>query len=96
VGAESFIKGGYISVVHMYPSEMAQGFWTAIFSFGSCLLVTVVVSLATKQKKTEEELKGLVYSLTPQPREEVPFHKQPALLAGVVLAMTLVLNLVFF
>ena len=96
VGADSFNKGGYISVVHTYPSEMAQGFWTAIFSFSSCLLLTTVVSLATKQKKTEEDLKGLVYSLTPRPREEVPFHKQPALLAGVVLAMTLVLNLVSF
>ncbi|MDX2023834.1 MAG: sodium:solute symporter family protein [Deltaproteobacteria bacterium] len=96
VGADSPIKGGYIAVLHTYPSEMAQGFWTAIYSFGSCLAVTILVSLLTKQKKTEEELTGLVYSLTPQPREDVPFHKQPALLAGVVLAMTLVLNLIFF
>ena len=54
------IKGGWLSVVHHYPSEMAQNFWTAIWAFSACFLATVGVSLATKQQKSDEELTGLV------------------------------------
>src|SRR5579883_3260791 len=32
-GAHVGIKGGWISIVHTYPSEMAQNFWTAIFAW---------------------------------------------------------------
>jgi SSS family solute:Na+ symporter len=95
-GSVPGIKGGYLAVLHTYPSEMAQNFWTAIVSFTSCLLMTVLVSLVTRRQHTDEQLKGLVYSLTPRPREEVPFHKQPAMLAVVVLALTVVLNVIFF
>ena len=41
------IHGGWIAVVHHYPSEMAQNFWTAIFAFSVNFIVTIVVSLAT-------------------------------------------------
>ena len=95
-GAVAGIKGGFLGVVRTYPSEMAQAFWTAIFSFTSCLVVTVLVSLVTKRQHTDEQLKGLVYSLTPRPREEVPLHRQPAVLAGAVLVMTVALNIIFF
>jgi SSS family solute:Na+ symporter len=96
VGSTPGIKGGYLTVLHTYPSDMAQSFWTAICSFTSCMLVTVLVSLATKRKQTDADLKGLVYSLTPRPREEVPFHKQPAMLAVAVLVLTVALNIIFF
>jgi SSS family solute:Na+ symporter len=95
-GSSPGIKGGYLGVLHTYPSEMAQNFWTAIVSFTSCFVITVLVSLATRRRHTDEQLRGLVYSLTPRPREEVPFHKQPAMLAGVVLVLTVILNVVFF
>jgi SSS family solute:Na+ symporter len=96
VGAKVGVKGGYLAILHRYPSEMAQNFWTAIFSFSTCFVLTILISLATKPTRTDEELKGLVYSLTPRPREEVPLARQPAVLAGVVLALTIVLNVVFF
>jgi SSS family solute:Na+ symporter len=96
VGSTPGIKGGYLAVLHIYPSEMAQNFWTAIVSFTTCMVVTTLVSLATKRLQTDEQLKGLVYSLTPRPREEVPFHKQPAMLAVVVLVLTVALNIIFF
>src|SRR5437762_3490501 len=35
-GAEVGIKGGWLQVVHRYPSEMAQNFWTAIWAFSAC------------------------------------------------------------
>jgi solute:Na+ symporter, SSS family len=96
-GAEVGIKGGWLSVVHHYPSEMAQNFWTAIWAFSACFIATACVSLATRQRKSDEDLTGLVYALTPRPKEEnVPWHRQPAILGGVVLALTLILNLVFW
>jgi SSS family solute:Na+ symporter len=96
-GAEVGIKGGWLEVVHHYPSEMAQNFWTAIWAFTACFLATVCVSLATRQRKSDEDLAGLVYALTPRPKKEnVPWHRQPAILGGAVLALTLILNLVFW
>ena len=51
--------------INEYPSEMALNFWTAIIAFTVCFVVTIVVSLATGRDKNDEDLKGLVYSLTP-------------------------------
>lgn len=98
VGATALIKGGWLgTVLHTYPSDMAQNFWTAIFAWTTCFILTMVISLATQQKKSPEQLKGLVYSLTPRPKEEAgPWYKQPAMLGGVVLAMTVALNIIFW
>ena len=96
-GAAVGFKGGFLgSVVHVYPSEMAQNFWTAIFAWTTCFVVSVVISLVTRPRK-DEELKGLVYSLTPQPREDgVPLYRQPGPLAIVVLLASVVLNIIFW
>jgi SSS family solute:Na+ symporter len=89
------IHGGWIAIVHHYPSDMAQNFWTAIFAFTVNLLVTIAVSLATKPRP-ESELVGLVYSLTPKPIDtHLSWYQKPAILGVVVLAMLVVLNLVF-
>jgi solute:Na+ symporter, SSS family len=89
------IHGGWITVVHRYPSDMAQNFWTAIFAFSTNLLVTIAVSLITKPRP-EPELVGLVYSLTPKPVEtHLSWYQKPATLAVAVLAILIVLNLVF-
>jgi SSS family solute:Na+ symporter len=96
-GAAVGFKGGFLgSVVHTYPSEMAQNFWTAIFAWTTCFLVTVFVSLFTEPRR-EEELTGLVYSLTPVPHDRgLPWHKQPGPLAMVVGVLTIVLNVIFW
>ena len=60
------MKGGYLGVLSKFPSEMAQNYWLATFAFLVCFSLTFVISLATKRTKTNEELKGLVYSLTPK------------------------------
>ena len=96
-GALVGIKGGWLAEVpsHVYPSEMAQNFWTAIFAFTINALVTIVVSLAT-EPRPEPELVGLVYSLTPKPVEtHLEWYQKPATLAIAVLVMLVVLNLVF-
>jgi SSS family solute:Na+ symporter len=95
--AEPGIKGGWLAVVHGYPSEMAQNFWTAIWAFSACFVVTIAVSLATRQRKSDQELAGLVYALTPKPRDaDLPWYKRPAILGGAILALTLVLNIIFW
>ena len=94
-GSAPGVKGGYFAVLSTYPSELAQTFWTAIVAFSTCLAVTIVVSLFT-QPRPEEELRGLVYSLTPRPVDTTTrWIERPATLAIGVLAMTLLLNLIF-
>jgi SSS family solute:Na+ symporter len=89
------IKGGWIAVVHNYPSEMAQNFWTAIWAFSVCFLITIGVTFITKPRE-EKELVGLVYSLTEKPSEEhLSWYQRPAYLAGLVLVLALVLNIIF-
>jgi SSS family solute:Na+ symporter len=89
------IHGGWITVLHHYPSDMAQNFWTAIFAFFVNLIVTIAISLITTPRP-EPELVGLVYSLTPKPVEgHLSWYQKPATLAIAVLAILIVLNLVF-
>jgi SSS family solute:Na+ symporter len=89
------VKGGWLGAVHHYPSEMAQNFWTAIWAFVVCMIVTLLVSMLTRPRE-ERELVGLVYSLTPKPEEHtLPWWKRPVTLAVVVLAMAVALNLIF-
>jgi SSS family solute:Na+ symporter len=95
VGEGVSVKGGWLGVVHHYPSEMAQNFWTAIWAFAVCLVVTIAVSLVTRARE-ERELVGLVYSLTPKLEErDLPWWKRPVTLAVVVLVMAVALNLIF-
>ena len=95
VGASAGIKGGWIAVVHTYPSEMAQNFWTAIWAFCVCLVATVVISLTTRPRD-EQELVGLVYSLTARPSEQhVPWYLRPGSLGAAVLCLAVILNVIF-
>ncbi len=90
-------KGGWLGKnFHEFPSTMAQNFWLASFAFVICLGLTLVISLATKRTKTDEELKGLVYSLTPKLKDhESAWYLRPATLGIVLLLACVVLNLIF-
>jgi SSS family solute:Na+ symporter len=95
-GAVVGIKGGWLAVTHTYPSEMAQNFWTAIYAWSTCFVVTIIVSLMTRAPE-ESKLVGLVYSLTPKPEEEpLAWYARPASLAIMVLAGTVFLNIIFW
>ena len=95
-GAVMGVKGGWFGVTHIYPSEMAQNFWTAIFAWTTCFVVTILISLATRARD-EKELVGLVYSLTERPKEErQPWYRRPTVLAVIVLLGAIVLNIVFW
>ncbi len=97
-GAAPGLKGGFLgAVLHTYPSEMAQNFWTAIFAWSACFAATIVISLSTGRNKSDDELKGLVYALTPRLTDrELPWYARPATLAVAVLGLTLVLNIIFW
>ena len=89
-------KGGWLgTILHTFPSTMAQNFWIAILAWSTCFLVTVVVSLISAPK-AESELHNLVYGLTKIPHEQVPWYKRPAPLAVIVIAALVLLNLAFF
>ncbi|HEX7653564.1 MAG TPA: sodium:solute symporter family protein, partial [Verrucomicrobiae bacterium] len=78
------VKGGYLAVKHTFPSDMAQNFWLAAFAFTVCLVLTLVISLATSRTKTDAELKGLVYSLTPKIVDNnVPAWQRPGVI-GII------------
>ena len=97
-GSAPGIKGGFLGVVlHVYPSEMAQNFWTAIFAWSLCFLSTILISLVTRSPRTDDDLRGLVYSLTPREVDRhLAWYRRPAALGLVVLACTLVLNIIFW
>ena len=91
------VKGGYVAVIQSFPSEMAQNFWLASFAFITCLVLTTVISLATKQTKTDADLAGLVYSLTPKiDSGNEPWHRRPGVLAVILLTVCVILNIIFF
>ncbi len=88
-------KGGWLTPLATYPSTMAQNFWVAIWAFAACFLITVAVSLVTKAKPVAE-LKGLVWGVTPIPREEnIPWWKKPVFVGALALAAALVMNWIF-
>jgi SSS family solute:Na+ symporter len=91
------IKGGWIAQKFLFHSEMGQNFWMAIVAWTACFLLTIVISLATAQNKTDAELTGLVYSLTPKPKSEnEPWYKQPVTVGIIVLVATIILNVIFW
>ena len=95
-GAVPGIKGGWLGMMHTYPSEMAQNFWTAIWAWSTCFLVTILVSLVTRPRE-EKELVGLVYSLTEKPSEaHLPWYERPVVLGVIVLALAVALNIIFW
>jgi len=65
------------------------------------IVLSIVVSLATAPKP-DAELRGLVYSLTPRATRtealgvgDTGWYRKPTLLAGISLAMVIVLNIIF-
>jgi SSS family solute:Na+ symporter len=94
IGEAVGIKGGWIAVLHQYPSDMAQNFWTAIFAWTACFVITIAVSMFTAPRP-DSDLKGLVYSLTARIRETGAWYERPAFLGAIVIALLIALNLIF-
>jgi SSS family solute:Na+ symporter len=84
--------------VFHYPNAqaMANNFYQAMWAFGVCFVVTLVVSSLTAPKP-EGELVGLVYQVTPKPSmEHLSWYERPGILAIGILALCAVLNIIFW
>jgi SSS family solute:Na+ symporter len=79
-----------------HAKGLAQDYFQALWSFVVCVVVTVVVSLATKPTP-DSELTGLVYGLTEVPAiGDVPLYQKPLFWAAVVAVVLVALNIIFW
>ncbi|MBS1919385.1 MAG: sodium:solute symporter family protein [Bacteroidetes bacterium] len=89
-------KGGWIANIHTFYSGTSQAFNIAWIAFTICFIVTALISLVTKPKPNEQ-LVGLVYSLTPKQKDPTRvWYKNPLWLGIIVLLITLIFNIIFF
>ena len=89
-------KGGWIAETHTFGSGMAQAFAVASVSWTVNFFTTILVSLVT-EPKPDEELRGLVWSLTDRPKaSDEPWYRRAGTLGWVLIALTLLLNWIFF
>lgn len=89
-------QGGLIGISDQGVSMSAAG-----VAFVVDVVVSVGVSLVTAPKPASE-LGGLVYSLTPKRTlthsttgEDAGWYRRPGLLAGIILVLTIILNIIF-
>ncbi len=76
--------------------DQAQNMFRALWCWLICVIVTVVVSLMTKPK-SDDELKDLVYGLTPIPKQEhVNWFQSPIFWGAVVAIVFVILQIVFW
>ena len=94
--------------VHLDPSALryvalsadakglAEDMYRALWSWLVCVVVTVVVSLATNPKPVSE-LEGLVYGVVPLPVEhDDHWYQKPIIWAGVIAGLFVILNIIFW
>ena len=91
------VKGAWISQVFEYPKDLSQSFMVAIVAFSVTFIINLGLSLISGRNKTDEELAGLVYSLTPK---QLSGHEawimRPAVLGTIVMIAAIVLNIIFW
>jgi SSS family solute:Na+ symporter len=79
-----------------YAKGLAQAMYQALWSCVTCVVVTVIVTLVTKPRP-DEELRGLVYSITDVPQEQhTSLLQRPAFWGAVALAIFVVLQIIFW
>ena len=89
-------KGGWIVNIHSFYSGTSQAFNIAWIAFLICFICTILISLLTKPPK-EENLIGLVYSLTPKQKDKAKvWYKNPLVMGILVLILTIILNIIFY
>ncbi len=75
---------------------MGQNFWMAIVAWSFCFVLTVVMSLATRahQDRRGTRRPG-VFADAQTEAEDEPWYQRPVVLGVMILAATLVLNIIF-
>jgi solute:Na+ symporter, SSS family len=100
VGLYAWVKldPAALSIVAISPNakDMAENLYRALWSFLTCVTVTVLVSMVTKPRPLSE-LKGVVYGATELPDEgPVPLYKNHWFWASIVIVVFFILNLIFW
>ena len=89
-------KGAWIYNLYEIGSGMGQAFIVAAISWIANFITTIIVSLFTKPKD-DEELKGLVYSLTEKPKSiNNKWYQKTIPLSIALVIATIILNIIFF
>jgi len=79
-----------------HAQSMAENLYRALWSWCVCVVVTVIVSLATKPK-SDAELAGLVYGATVIPMDESErWYQKPIFWAIVVATVLFIFNLILW
>jgi len=79
-----------------YAKGLAQAMYQALWSCVTCVVVTLLVTLVTRPKP-DEELRGLVYSLTDVAQEQhTSLLHRPAFWGAVALAIFAILQIIFW
>jgi len=88
-------KGAWLGInLYTFNSVMAQAFMVALIAWVACFVVTIAISLVTRPK-LDEELAGLVYSLTPKPVYVAQtWYKSEKVLAVIILILTAVVSII--
>jgi SSS family solute:Na+ symporter len=92
------LNPGALAIIALSPNakDMAENMYRALWSWLICVVVTVVVSFLTAPLP-DKQLEGLVYGCTAIPSEQnVPLLQRPIFWAGVVGAVFVALNIVFW
>jgi SSS family solute:Na+ symporter len=83
-------------------SDQGAAFVAASVAFVMDIVISVLVSMVSRPKP-DEELRGLVWSLTPKEQrthdatgENAGWYRKPVVLGAGVLALTVVLNIIFW
>ena len=75
---------------------MAEDLYRALWSWLVCVIVTVIVSYATKPKPLAQ-LEGLVYGVVPLPEEhDEHWYQRPIVWAGAIGVIFIALNIIFW
>jgi SSS family solute:Na+ symporter len=75
---------------------MAEDLYRALWSWLVCVIVTIVVSYMT-QPKPDAELEGLVYGASRIPEEhDEHWYQRPIVWAGIIAALFIVVNVIFW
>lgn len=91
------VKGAWFAQVFEYPKDLSQSFMVAIVAFSVTFIINASLSFTSGRNKTDEELAGLVYSLTPK---QLSGHEtwimRPAVLGTIVMIAVIILNIIFW
>ena len=78
-------------------ATQSLNFWRALTAFCSGSIVLIIVSLVTPAPK-RDELEGLVYGQAAETiaHDALPWYQRPVVLGAIIIAITIIVNIIFW